>query len=285
MILALDGISIGDDGTFDFRNGERIYYSYLVTSKFSGDSIKATVWRKGKQVEVTIPLSTMKAAVVPFTLYENSSSYFIFGGLVFAPLSRPLLRSEYGKGWHKKAPINLCEMAYYDVKQESDEQIVLLQQILSHEVNNGYQLMYNTVVKQCQGVDVRNLRHLVTIIEGTKDDFVRIDIDRSRVIIISRKDAIRINTQTMRENCITHDRSEDLRETEDDQKDDVAKAAESTAEEVAKPTDATAKQPPLDAVQSTPPDNKATTTDITQPNAEVAAPAQPTPDDKPSEAS
>jgi len=218
VITSIDGIDIGDDGTFDFRSGERIFYTHLITSKFEGDTAKAILWRNGEKLEVILPVSCSKAGIVPITLYDDAPSYFIFGGIVFAPLTKPLLQSEYGKNWHRKAPVSLVELTLQAVKETANDQIVLLQQVLSHEVNFGYQNFFNTVITKCQGIKIRNLQQLVKVIENSKEEYIRCDIARSRVVIINRKNAITINQVTMDQNDVQYDRSKDLQLLKSEQK-------------------------------------------------------------------
>ncbi len=37
--MAFDGVDIAADGTVPFRSGERISFSYLVSNKYTGDSV------------------------------------------------------------------------------------------------------------------------------------------------------------------------------------------------------------------------------------------------------
>lgn len=49
VITAIDGVSIADDGTIDFRRGERLPFRYLEKLKFVGDEIQYKIIRKGLQ--------------------------------------------------------------------------------------------------------------------------------------------------------------------------------------------------------------------------------------------
>ena len=52
VIIALDGKAIADDGTIDFRRGERLDFRYLETQKFVGDTVTFTVIRQGKRYRI-----------------------------------------------------------------------------------------------------------------------------------------------------------------------------------------------------------------------------------------
>ena len=48
VITHVDGVAIASDGTVPFRRGERIYFSYLLSHKFVGESAKLRALRAGK---------------------------------------------------------------------------------------------------------------------------------------------------------------------------------------------------------------------------------------------
>lgn len=38
---SFDGVDIGSDGTVPFRSGERISFTYLISQKYTGDTVSA----------------------------------------------------------------------------------------------------------------------------------------------------------------------------------------------------------------------------------------------------
>ena len=43
ILMAFDDVEIANDGTVPFRSGERIGFSYLVSNKYSGDTVRCCV--------------------------------------------------------------------------------------------------------------------------------------------------------------------------------------------------------------------------------------------------
>lgn len=58
-----------------FRGDERIYWNYLLHSKFPGEAVKALILRSGKKVQIEIKLDTYRH-LVPRHLYEKTPRYF-----------------------------------------------------------------------------------------------------------------------------------------------------------------------------------------------------------------
>jgi len=202
-------VPIGSDGTIAFREGgERIMFSYLLSSKYVGDTIQLKLLRNGLHVSVSIQVTNPSYLVHPH-LYHRRPSYFIHDGLVFTSLSRPFLQAEYGNKWDQKAPINLCEVTFYGYRKQKDQEVVILSQVLVDEVNVGYEHTSNGEVLQVNGIDVKNLLHLATLILTNKDPLLRISMKRESVIILTQDDLKR-GKQILLRHSIPSSMSEDI---------------------------------------------------------------------------
>lgn len=54
VIVAFNGVDISCDGTVPFRTGERIAFSYLISSKFVGDECDLDVLRAGQMLKIRV---------------------------------------------------------------------------------------------------------------------------------------------------------------------------------------------------------------------------------------
>lgn len=72
-----------------------------------------------------------------------------------------------------------------------------------------------SLVRSVNGVKVRNLRHLVELVESCKDGFVCFGLDRNNEwdvkVIVDAKEMCEATLRVMKRNQIPFDRSEDLR--------------------------------------------------------------------------
>ena len=66
--------------------------------------------------------------LVPVHCYDRLPSYFMFGGLVFTPLTQPYLH-EYGEDWVNHAPRRLYDKAMHSVMKKHRQQIVVVSQV------------------------------------------------------------------------------------------------------------------------------------------------------------
>ena len=95
VLLSIDGHPIADDGTVEFRSRERTRYFYYVDQRQIGEEITAQVLRQGEIKSVSFSLNRTRDAylLVPLEKYDQQPRYFVYGGIVFTPLTNGCLRS------------------------------------------------------------------------------------------------------------------------------------------------------------------------------------------------
>lgn len=213
VVLEFDGVSIASDGTVEFpgRGGERISFLHLIASKYVGDVGNFKIMREGKEMNVNIILEK-RLELVRAHLYDTSPSWFIYAGLVFSVLTCPFLMTEYGNKWDKKAPIDLCEKAFYGMPQFEGEEVVVLSQVLISDVNIGYEDFENVIVVECNGVKVRNIRQLLSLVRKTEGEYLKLLLSKCNTVVVGCKRAKQEHDKVLKDNSIAEDMSSDLKE-------------------------------------------------------------------------
>ncbi|CAL4986952.1 unnamed protein product [Urochloa decumbens] len=188
VILSFDGVDIGNDGTVPFRHGERIGFSYLVSKKYTGEKALIKVMRDSEVHEFEMTLSTHKR-LIPGHLNGRPPSYYIVAGIVFAAVSVPYLRAEYGKSYEHRAPAKLVVKHLHALAESADEQLVVISQVLAADINTGYEDISNSQVVSFNGQPVKNLKNLVTMVENCKDKFLKFGLEFGQIVILETKTA------------------------------------------------------------------------------------------------
>lgn len=171
VILTVDGIPLGNDGKIPFRRGERVDLGGYVTSLFEGDEVHLTIWREGKETEVSFPVSPVKS-LVPSHFNNKPPPYLICSGLVFTALSVPYLEAK--SAWSDYYTDNisyLVGMVNAPLEKEGDE-VVILAQVLAHRANLGYENHYDLHLLKFNDIDVRSLQHLNELVSESTDPFM-----------------------------------------------------------------------------------------------------------------
>ncbi|CAG9461655.1 unnamed protein product [Pedinophyceae sp. YPF-701] len=209
ILLSYDGTPIGQDGSVVFRSGERISFSYLVSQRYIGETAKLEVLSGGEVKRVSAKMA-IPARLVPQHISDKLPSYFILAGLVFTRVTVPYLRSEYGKDYDYDAPVKLLDQMMHAVAEKADQQVVVLSQVLAHEINVGYEDIANTQVRKVNGEKVDNLAHLVDLVDGCKDKYLRLDLEYNQVVVLEAKAARKATEEILAMHGVPTDRSTDL---------------------------------------------------------------------------
>jgi S1-C subfamily serine protease len=212
VLLKLASARVASDCSVKFRSGGRIHFSYLVAQRHVGDMLRATFSRDGKTQTCDICLLPPRYLVAE-DRYDVKPTYFVYGGLLFVPLSRNYLKT-WGEEWWSEAPPKLIAIYEGDVCTSSRQEVVILQSVLADRVTQGYHDLSSEVVTRVQGKKIRHLRHLVRILEDNQEDYVRFELDDGRSIVLERAAVEKRQAAILNSFGIPHDRSADLRKRE-----------------------------------------------------------------------
>jgi S1-C subfamily serine protease len=207
VILSIDGHDIANDGTVEFRRNERISFAYHVHVHQLGEEVVLRVLRGGGPLDLTVPLRLTgddMGMVLPHQ-FEREPAFFIFGGMVFTPLS-----TNYLCTWKNcNAPASL--MAYLnEPATEEKREVVLLTRVLPSAVNEGYHNMGNFVVEEVNGEPYRDFREFHELVTGSPGRFVTLTSPGNDEVVIDRKAALDSHTEVLATYGIEKDQSSDL---------------------------------------------------------------------------
>jgi len=214
IILEINGVPIGEDGTFLFRKNERLSLTYLLTREYIGEDIILKIMRDRKIKMINIHLSSF-VTLVPHSHYFEKPPYFIFGGLVFTVLSVDLVHS-WGNRWWEKAPLNLV---YYLVgtgrfNKDEKKEIVVLLNVLPDDINAGYHDFGNDVVKKINGKDITSFKEFVLLVDKIKNSekYTIIETEHKSRVILNNENIEKINQEILVRNNIPYQYSQDVAE-------------------------------------------------------------------------
>ena len=151
---------ISSMGTISYRGRYRTKISAILSEHSEGDMIKLIRRRGGEVSEISIHLKKHVELAPQGEGVQNA--YYMYGGLVFQPLTRKYLQT--WKSIHHTPPA-LRYYSSYKMKTEQLKQPVVISQILSDEVNVGYEDFYYHLVKEVNGVPIRDLNHLAELLD------------------------------------------------------------------------------------------------------------------------
>jgi len=210
IILSIESFDIANDATISFRKNDRTFFEYAVQDLQIGDTGTMTLLRDSKEHSVSFAntLSVSDGHLVPRQQFDTPPRYFITGGFVFVPLTRNFLTTWGPRSWVRKAPKHLVHH-YFSEPDTSRDEIIILAQILSDEVNVGYDDFVFSVINEVNGVKIRNLDDLITAVDSNENPFQKITDDEGYTIIYSTQKAKEAKPRIFNRYRLVFDRYQD----------------------------------------------------------------------------
>jgi len=215
VILAIEGAAVADDGTVEFRPRERTSLSYFIQKKTIGESVSLDVWRGDRRLPLAVKLTRplTRDQLVPNEQYDIMPTYYIFGGVVFSPLTRNLLQA-WGPNWFNGAPSHLTAILASNYPEVDGEEVVLALKTLAADVNQGYDQVSNWIVHTVDGRRIRNMRELIAAVERPDaGPFITFASESGHSLVLDRAEALASRDAILKTYRIPADRSSDLMET------------------------------------------------------------------------
>jgi S1-C subfamily serine protease len=209
VFLMLDGKNIAADASIRFRKGERIDFTHQIATRHVGETMRVKVWRDGVLRRLEIPLKPPHY-LVPEDRYDVKPTYYLYGGLLFVPLSRDFLTT-WGSEWWQEAPSELVSIYENEIRTTSRREVVVLQKVLADRVNQGYHNDEALAIDRVEGRKIRDLKELIRTVESATGEFIEFQAHDDSMIVLDREQVAKSNRRIMRRYGVASDRSEDLR--------------------------------------------------------------------------
>jgi S1-C subfamily serine protease len=158
VIMQVGDYPVDDDGTITY-DGNTVGVSAAVDLAQNGDTIPLKIWRDGQMIDVNLPVKVYNDDDTQGNQYDVLPHYYIYGGLVFTPLSLDYLKT-FGQDWTDSAGRELIYELYYrhieDPKHWRPEPVVLAS-ILDHSVNANFTTRGQAMVDKINGMPIERL--------------------------------------------------------------------------------------------------------------------------------
>lgn len=207
IITAIDGHKIENDGTVEFRRHEYTDFYYFVDQHQMGESVTLDIIRDKKPMRVKVPLRMTgdDMYLVKTTRYDRMPTYVIYGGYVFTPLTRNLIRST------NRNRLKLSCLAGRWQEKEKEEVVVLLK-VLASDMSRGDNNFGMWPIDKVNGKPFKNFKAFFALMEQSEDPYYLLEDNDGIKVIIDRKEALRRAREILQKYNIEYDKSEDLRD-------------------------------------------------------------------------
>lgn len=171
IITSIEGFPIANDGTVQW-NRLRLPFDFLVDLKQMGENVHFEIIRNEERIEIDVTLNEYKPVNGRANLYDITPNYYIYAGLVFAPLNREVLKT-YSNNWVVDAPQELIYETYYRPLIENDyfdtPRVVQIRR-MDHEVNAEETRYLYRLIETVNGKKINTLQNIADAFENNEAD-------------------------------------------------------------------------------------------------------------------
>ena len=192
VLLGIDGLDVFNNGNVRLAGGEVRSLSFLLNSKQVGEIADLHILRDGTELTISQPM--VKLPRLCRNIRSTNPGYFIAGGLVFTALSENLISALLDDSFSLLSFKRPPELRGGSLKKHlkkfaasPDEELVVLQTILTDEVNYGMQECSLEPVSEVNGVRIRNLRHLAELVDNCRSGFITFKLENGIPIMLDAK--------------------------------------------------------------------------------------------------
>lgn len=206
ILTAIDGHNIENDGTIAFRQHEYTDYNYFVDQHQMGDSVTLDIIREKKPLKIKGVLKNRAddMFLVKTTRYDTMPTYVIYGGYIFSPLTRNLVRST------SRNRLKLSCLASKWQEDKKDEVVVLLK-VLASDISRGDNSFGMWPIDKVNGESFKNFKEFYEKMEKIEEQYIVLEDKDGVKVIIDKKEAMEKQDAVLTKYNIEYDRSEDLR--------------------------------------------------------------------------
>jgi S1-C subfamily serine protease len=158
VIIQVGDYPVDDDGTITYE-GNTVGVSAAFDMAQNNDTIPLKVWRDGQMIDVKLPVKVYHDDDAQGNQYDVLPRYYIYGGLVFTPLSLDYLKT-FGANWSDAAGRDLVYELFYRHLEDPAHwrpEPVVLASILDHPVNANFAVRGQAMIDKINGVTIKCL--------------------------------------------------------------------------------------------------------------------------------
>ena len=208
VLMRIGDFPIASDGTILYR-GNRVSSALAFQWAQAGESVPMKVWRDGKEMEVSLPVSPYTGDRSAGYQYDTLPRYLVYGGLVFTPLSLDYLRT-----LGRNIPESAVGESYYELYYRKFEdptnarpEPIVLASVLPDAVNANLRVRSRALLDKINGTRINQLEDVVKAFESSTNDFDQMEfLPHSSFETLDHREVAKANEQILKTYGIGKDR-------------------------------------------------------------------------------
>lgn len=203
------------DGKVRLGDDLQVMFDYYIPELVRDGTIRFTVLRDGKSLDIDVPVDARRQRVIT-NLNGDYPSYFILGPMVFSTASAELISAmSKAPRWvayllDRASPLLVRAEAWPAF--EGEQLVIVASPFFSHRLTKGYGSPALQIVREVNGVPVKNLAHLVELVRDSDDEFLefRFADNKTESLVFRRQEMIDSTEEILNDNGIRKQYSDEL---------------------------------------------------------------------------
>jgi len=216
LITKIGDHEVDNIGLVKVRDNLRLRFQYLIQKLAKDGKVHLSLIRQGKPLEVDLPVETKHPMLIE-TLQGRYPPYFVYGPLVFSPVTTEFLSGFDRIGDRFYTVLSVIGSPIVTRRGdkpafEGEQLVAISSPMFPHRIGKGYSSPTAKVIKEINGIRIKNVRHLVEVLRDTKDKYITISFDdrASETIVLDRQEALRATDEILTDNGVRQQASEEL---------------------------------------------------------------------------
>ncbi len=217
VISRIGDTSVDNEGMIKLGNNLRVRFQYLIQRIARDGKAPLTIVRDRRELQVELPVVTDRPRLIP-GLEGEYPPYFIYGPLVFSTATTHFL-APLGNNARALSSLTLVGSPLATRRGDSpafagEELVVVSSPFFPHRLSKGYDNPISRVVRTVNGVEIRNLKHLVEVLRDLQDEFVTFEYAGrgAESTVFVRKEMVAATEDILNDNGVRSQGSPDVME-------------------------------------------------------------------------
>jgi S1-C subfamily serine protease len=208
VLLKVGPFPVADDGTILYE-GNRVSAALAFHLAQSGECVPLKIWRDGHAEEASLPVYPYDGDHAGGYQYDVLPRYFVYGGLVFTPLSLDYMRT-LGRGPRESESGDFSYELYYrryESAATARKEPIVLASVLANAVNANVSVRGRTLVDKVNGLRIEKLEDVVNAFGTCTNAFDTIQfLPHGSFECLDRSEVAKANDEILKTYGIASDR-------------------------------------------------------------------------------
>tara|TARA_Y100001934_G_scaffold104489_2_gene128480 strand:- start:3788 stop:5290 length:1503 start_codon:yes stop_codon:yes gene_type:complete len=206
VVLKVGDYPVGSDGTIIY-GGNRLQLPMAIQEAQSGGQVPVTIWRNGEKIEALLPVESNKRDRRTGNQYDLPPRYYVYGGVVFTPLSFDYMRAIPSSSSTRNALVYELFYRRNEKPKTMRDEAIVVSRILQDRVNANLRIVSGSLVDKINGKKINKLEDVIAAFEKAEGQHHLIEFQKEGAFeVLDREEADKANKNIARMYGIPSDR-------------------------------------------------------------------------------